>query len=160
VKQRVERRGQEIQSILAELLARGEVKDPRVRQAGLVTLTRVHVTGDLREAKVAFTVFGAPDAALERVRQGLASAAAHLQRALGRRLKARNTPTLEFEIDRALDQAFKVDALLREVAATEAKPAEPSASAEPSESDARGDEAGDAGGHDDDEDAPPSPSDG
>jgi len=124
LKQRVERLGQEIQAILSELLARGEVKDPRVRNAGLVTLTRVHVTGDLREARVAFTVFGAGDAALERVCLGLESAAAHLQRTLGRRLKTRNTPMLSFEVDRALDQAFKVDALLREVA-TE-PPVEPS----------------------------------
>jgi ribosome-binding factor A len=54
--QRTERLGAEILTILGELLARGEVKDRRVQGAGIVTLTRVRVTGDLREARVAFTV--------------------------------------------------------------------------------------------------------
>jgi hypothetical protein len=51
------------------------------------------------------------------VRAGLTSAASFLQREVGHRLRVRHTPALEFEIDRAFDQAFKVDALLREVAA-------------------------------------------
>jgi ribosome-binding factor A len=117
VKQRTERLGREIQSILGEILTRGEIKDPRVRNAGLLTVTRVHVTGDLREAKVAFTAFGAADPALEKARQGLQSASPYLQRAIGQRLRTRNTPTLEFEVDRVLDEALRVDSILREVRA-------------------------------------------
>jgi ribosome-binding factor A len=118
MKQRTERLGLEIQSIVAELLARGEVKDPRVRNAGLVTITRVQVTGDLRDARVAFTVYGAAGPELERVRAGLDAASGHLRRALGRRLRVRATPSLTFEIDHALDHAFHVDALLKEIGAT------------------------------------------
>lgn len=117
MKQRTESLAREIQSILGELLTRGEIKDPRVRNAGLLTVTRVHVTGDLREAKVAFTAFGAADPVLEKARQGLQSASPYLQRAVGQRLRTRNTPTLQFEIDRVLDEALRVDSLLREVRA-------------------------------------------
>jgi len=117
VKQRTESLGREIQSILGELLTRGDIKDPRVRNAGLLTVTRVHVTGDLREAKVAFTAFGAADPVLEKARQGLQSASPYLQRAIGQRLRTRNTPTLEFEVDRVLDEALRVDSILREVRA-------------------------------------------
>jgi len=117
VKQRTERLSREIQSILGEILSRGEIKDPRVRNAGLLTVTRVHVTGDLREAKVAFTAFGAAEAVLENARQGLQSASPYLQRAIGQRLRTRNTPTLEFEIDHVLDEALRVDSILREVRA-------------------------------------------
>jgi len=115
VKQRTERLSREIQGILGELLTRGEIKDPRVRNAGLLTVTRVHVTGDLREAKVAFTAFGAADPVLEKAREGLQSASPYLQRAIGQRLRTRNTPTLEFEIDHVLDEALRVDTLLRQV---------------------------------------------
>jgi len=117
VKQRTERLAREIQAILAEALARGDIKDPRVREAGLVTITHVRVTGDLREARVAFAVFGAVDVVLERAQAGLQSAASHLQREIGHHLRTRNTPTLTFEIDRVLDEALRVDSILRTVGA-------------------------------------------
>jgi ribosome-binding factor A len=117
LKQRTERLSREIQAILGEALARGDIKDPRVRDAGLVTITRVKVTGDLREARVAFAVFGAVDAVLERAQAGLQSAASHLQREIGHKLRTRNTPTLTFEIDRVLDEALRVDSILRTVSA-------------------------------------------
>jgi ribosome-binding factor A len=122
VKQRTERLGREIQAVLGEVLARGEIKDHRVREAGLITITNVRVTGDLREARVAFTVFGLPEPALVRVRRGLQSAGPFFQRAVGNRLRTRNTPTLTFEIDHVLDEALRVDSILREVAAAAAKP--------------------------------------
>ena len=139
MKQRTERMGVEIQAALGELIARGEIKDPRVRNAGLVTITRVRVTGDLREARVAFTVHGADEARLALTRNGLSSARAYLQQALAKRLRTRNTPTLSFEIDRALDQAFYVDGLLREVAA-EARASEPADGSPPEDDDAAGDD--------------------
>jgi len=157
VKQRTERLSAEIQAVLGEALARGAIKDPRVRDAGLVTITRVIVTGDLREARVAFTAFGATDDQLKRLQQGLSSASAFLRRELGQHLRTRNTPSLSFEVDVALDQALKVGSLLREVeeerkavAAREA--AEAAARGEANEGAAGGPET--AGGDDgEDEDA-------
>lgn len=120
--QRTERLGAEIQSVLGSIIARGEIRDARVRDAGLVTITRVRVTGDLREARVAFTVFGADEATLEKVRRGLEAARQFLQGELARRLRARKTALLTFEVDRALDNAFRVDSLLRKAAADAATP--------------------------------------
>jgi ribosome-binding factor A len=120
MKQRTERLATDIQAALGDLLIRGEVKDPRVRNTPLITITKVEVTGDLREARVKFTVFGADPDSLERVRQGLTAARAHLQHELARRLKTRNTPLLSFEADRSLEQAFEVTRLLREVNAADA----------------------------------------
>jgi ribosome-binding factor A len=125
--QRTERLGAEIQSVLGRIISRGDIRDARVRDAGLVTITRVRVTGDLREARVGFAVFGADDAALERVRQGLQSARSYLQHELGRQLRARNTALLSFEVDRGLDNAFRVDSLLRQEAAASAATAGPGA---------------------------------
>jgi ribosome-binding factor A len=144
MKQRTERLGLEIQAIVAELLARGEVKDPRVRNAGLVTITRVQVTGDLRDARVAFAVYGAAEPELERVRAGLAAASGHLRRALGRKLRVRTTPSLTFEIDHAIDHAFHVDAILKEIGAT--TPANAADDADSDDDDDDGDGDGDGGG--------------
>ena len=57
--QRVERVAGEVRAVLGEVLARDEIKDPRVRGAGLITVTHMRVSGDLRHARVLFTVHSA-----------------------------------------------------------------------------------------------------
>ncbi len=117
--QRTEKVAGEIREILGEMLVRGAIKDPRVRDAGLVTITYVRITGDLRQARVSFTVHGADDAAAEKVRVGLQSAAGFMRRQVGERLRLKATPGLEFEVDRVLDQEAHIEQLLREVAKKE-----------------------------------------
>ena len=70
--QRMERVAGEVRAVLGEVLSRDEIKDPRVRGVGLITVTFVRVSGDLRHAKALFTVHGLNAEALERVRQGQA----------------------------------------------------------------------------------------
>ena len=122
--ERSERVAGEVRAILGEAIARGEIKDPRVRDAGIVTITHVRISGDLRQARARFTVHGADEAALERVREGLDHAAGFLARGIGRNLRMKVTPRLTFEIDRVFDEALKVERLLREVATPIAAPAE------------------------------------
>ena len=117
--QRTEQVAGEIREILGEMVVRGAIKDPRVRDAGLVTITYVRITGDLRQARVFFTVHGADDAGLEKVRAGLQSAAGFMRRQVGERLQLKATPGLDFEADRALDQEEHIEQLLREVAKKE-----------------------------------------
>ena len=54
--QRVERVASEVRAIVGEAIARDEIKDPRVRGGGLITVTHVRVSGDLRHARALFTV--------------------------------------------------------------------------------------------------------
>jgi ribosome-binding factor A len=114
--QRLERVAGEIRELLGQVIVRGEIKDPRVRDVGLITVTHVRVTGDLREAHAAFIVHDADEAKMESVRQGLNSAAGYLRRLIGQQLRLKSTPTLTFEIDRVFDQEAKIDRLLHEVA--------------------------------------------
>src|SRR4051812_39258932 len=114
--QRVERLSSEIREILGEIISRQEIKDPRVQDAGIVTLTHVRLTGDLRQATVLFMVHGANADALGRVRDGLNHASGYLRRRLGRELSVRTTPSISFEVDRVFDQEMKVEALFREIA--------------------------------------------
>jgi len=113
--QRTERVASEIREILGEIVVRQEIKDPRVRNAGIITFTHVRISGDLRQAVVLFTVHGMDDESLDRVRQGLSSAAGFMRKRIGDRLRLKSTPSLEFEVDRVFEQEAHIDALLREV---------------------------------------------
>ena len=107
---RTERLGEEIREEVAQLIA-GEVKDPRV---GLVTVTRVDLTADLRTARVYVGVLGTAQqrqAALA----GLKHASSFLRRSLGQSLRLRHTPELVFHYDRGLDATNRVAQLLAEI---------------------------------------------
>ncbi len=67
---RPERVAQAIQVAIASILARGEMRDPRI---GFVTITGVKVSPDLRVAKVFYSAIGA-DEALEQTQAGLDAA--------------------------------------------------------------------------------------
>jgi ribosome-binding factor A len=115
VSQRLERVAGEVRAVLGEVLARDEIKDPRVRGMGLITVTHVRVSGDLRHAKAMFTVHGLDDAGLERVREGLDHASGYFRHAIARRLRTKVSPAVTFVVDRVFDQATKVELLLREL---------------------------------------------
>ena len=92
---RIGRINEEIQRELAELLRR--LKDPRVSQVGMVSITRVDTTGDLRYARVFVSVL---DKTQEKdVLKGLKSASGFLRRELGHSLQLRYTPELQFIAD-------------------------------------------------------------
>jgi ribosome-binding factor A len=116
VSQRMERVAGEVRAVLGEVLARDEIKDPRVRGAGLITVTHVRVSGDLQHARALFTVHDADAAALERVRQGLNHASGYFRQAIARRLRIKVAPAVKFEVDHVFEQAERVEKLLREEA--------------------------------------------
>ena len=92
------------------VLVRDEVRDPRV---GLVTITAVQTSPELDHAKVYVRMLGSEEeqeAALE----GLRSAATFVRTQLSKRLRMRRIPELHFQYDRMLDQAARIEQLLRE----------------------------------------------
>jgi ribosome-binding factor A len=93
------------------LLVRDEVRDPRV---GLVTITAVETSPELDHAKIYITARG-DEEEKQAALAGLRSAAAFVRGQLGRRLHIRRIPELHFEIDRVLEEAGRIEALLREV---------------------------------------------
>ena len=84
---RLARTNDDIQYALSVLLR--EIKDPRVNQ-GMISVTRVEATGDLKYAKVWLSVLGLRDE--KAFKKGLASAAGWLRKELGSRMKLRCTP--------------------------------------------------------------------
>ena len=72
---RLARTNDDIQRVLSELLR--NVKDPRVQQ-GMISVTRVETTGDLRYAKVWLSVYGMKDE--KEFKRGLKSASGWLRK--------------------------------------------------------------------------------
>ena len=106
---RIGRINEEIQRELAEQLRR--LKDPRVSQVGMVSITRVDTTGDLRYSKVYISVL---DKDQEKdVLKGLKSASGFLRRELGHALQLRYTPELTFVRDDSIDQGAHILDMLR-----------------------------------------------
>jgi ribosome-binding factor A len=99
---RLGRINEEMQRELSSLIR--TLKDPRVQ--GLISITAVQTTGDLRYAKVFVSVL---DKSTTRdVMKGLKSASGYLRREIGSRLQLRYTPELIFEEDNSIDTGARI----------------------------------------------------
>ncbi len=87
---RMGRINEEIQRTMAELIR--TVKDPRVH--GLISVTAVETTPDLKYAKIYISALDQSD--VDQVVKGLRSASGYLRRELGHTLSLRATPELTF----------------------------------------------------------------
>ena len=104
---KIARTNDDIQFVISKLLR--EVKDPRVQQ-GMISVTRVETTGDLRYSKVWLSVLGMKDE--KEFKRGLRSAAGYLRRELGNSMKLRYTPELIFEIDHSIEYGAHISELI------------------------------------------------
>jgi ribosome-binding factor A len=100
-----------VRAVVAEGV--GELKDPRI---GMVTVTGVHVTPDLAEARIFISVFG-NDKKRAATLAGLDSARGVLQAKLGRQLSLRRTPMLTFTYDDSVERGVRMTKLIEDVTA-------------------------------------------
>ena len=105
---RIGRINEEIQRELSSLMR--SLKDPRL-QSGLLTITHVDTTPDLRYSRI---FVSALDKSQEQeMMKGLKSAAGYLRRELGSALKLRYTPELQFVADDSIQQGAHILEMLR-----------------------------------------------
>ena len=123
---RASRVGDQIRAELAELLTR-EVQDPGI---GFLTITRVGVTPDLQQARVYYTTLGDEKARRES-RRALERATPFLRRQIGRRLRLKRVPDLEFFFDESIEQHDRIERILQEIQAERANASEPAEPAGP-----------------------------
>lgn len=88
-----------------------QLRDPRVKD---VTVTKVEVAGDMRNAKVYVSIMGDEKKQLLCL-NGLRRSAGFLQSCIKDRIDTRYIPKLEFEIDKGVKQALEVSRILKEV---------------------------------------------
>lgn len=88
-----------------------ELSDPRIRD---VTVTRVEVSPDMRQAKVYVSIMG--DEAKQNLSlHGLQNAAGFLQSKIGKRIDTRYTPLLKFHLDKGVKHSLEVAKMLAEL---------------------------------------------
>ena len=104
---KLQRTNEDIQRVLSELLR--SIKDPRVNQ-GLISITGVETTGDLRWCKVYLSVLGLANE--KELMKGLKSASGWLRRELSHSLSLRYTPELVFQLDRSIETGAHINSIL------------------------------------------------
>ena len=90
----------EISRILQE-----DLKDPRV---GFVTVTRIDLTGDLRYARVYFSILGDETKKISSLK-GIQNAAGFIRRLIGERLNLKYVPELSFKLDKSVEYSIDLE---------------------------------------------------
>jgi ribosome-binding factor A len=109
--QRSERVGELLTEVISEVL-REDIRDPRVTG---VTITAARVTKDLRQARIYFTILGGASENKDAVLAGLKSALGFIRARIGKQLKLRFVPSIEFFYDESVDEAERIEKLLRQI---------------------------------------------
>ncbi len=109
VSQRQQRVAEEIRHVLANIIQRGELKDPELMDLS-VTVSEVRVSPDLKNA----TAFIAPlgGGSSEALATAMNRAAPFIRMRLGKELSLKYLPKVIFEADKSFDYAQKIESIL------------------------------------------------
>lgn len=108
---RADRVAEAIRMEVATFLSEG-AKDPRL--VGLVTITAVEVTRDLRHARLFISVMGS-DSERAATLEALDSMKGHLRTRLAKSLRLRVAPDIAFKLDESVARAARIESLLAQV---------------------------------------------
>src|SRR4029450_9298758 len=104
------RAGEELRHFLAELLERGDMRDPELRDAS-ITVTAVDVSPDLRNATAFVMPLGGQDE--PRLLAAMRRAAPWFRARVGENGQARYAPAIRSDVGRPSDEAHRIGQLLR-----------------------------------------------
>ena len=107
-KVRIDRINEEISHAVSEILP--TVKDPRVQDAGMISITHVDTAGDLSVSKIYISVFplAGKEVNARELKAGLKSCSGYIRKELSLRVKLRLSPEPVFILDDSLDRGAKV----------------------------------------------------
>ena len=88
-----------------------QLKNPNV--TGLISVTKVKVTNDLKYAKVYVSILNSKN--LTETMEGLKKSSGFIRSELARKINLRNTPEILFELDDSLEYGAKIDSILKEI---------------------------------------------
>jgi ribosome-binding factor A len=91
-----------------------DLADPRVKEAGIVTVTNVELNSDMSVAWVYVSIAGASERKAKAAIAGLEAAAGHLRGPLGRRMHLARTPSLRFRLDDSGEFRAKLSEIVRD----------------------------------------------
>ncbi len=88
-----------------------DLKNPNV--TGLISVTKVKVTNDLKFAKVYVSILNAKNT--KETLAGLKKSAGFIRSELAKRVNLRNTPEIIFELDDSMEYGARIDTILKEI---------------------------------------------
>ena len=88
-----------------------ELKDPNV--TGLISVTKVKITPDLKYAKIYVSILNAKS--IEKTMQGLKDSSGFIRTQIAKTVNLRITPQLVFELDDSIEYGMKIDSIIKEL---------------------------------------------
>ncbi len=110
-RQRVLRIGEEIKREVSEILS-VELKDPGLKK--MTSVTDVDVSRDLGHAKIYVSIYG-DVADQDRILKILEKAKGFIRSEIGKRVRLRHTPEIEFRLDRSMEYGAHIEQVLKEL---------------------------------------------
>ncbi|PKL41358.1 MAG: ribosome-binding factor A [Spirochaetae bacterium HGW-Spirochaetae-1] len=96
-----------IRRLISELIIR-ELKDPRI---GFTTITKVELNKDYSDAKVGVSVLGTPRE-IRKTLEGLRSASGFIQHYIGKNMRLRHVPKINFTLDSSIAEGVRMVGLI------------------------------------------------
>lgn len=107
----VERLAEMLQREIGTIIAQ-EMRDPRIPP--VVTVTRVRLAQDIRNATVFVSIYGEEDVKSNAV-EALNNAVSFIQRVAASRIVVKHFPRLHFKIDNSIEHGRHIDELLKDI---------------------------------------------
>ena len=107
---RLNRIDEEYRKELSTIIDRA-LKNPNI--TGMISVTKVKVTNDLKYAKVYVSILNSKN--IENTMQGLKKSSGFIRTELAKRVNLRNTPELIFEIDDSIEYGARIDSIIKDL---------------------------------------------
>jgi len=108
-------RGEKIRKALmkeiSQIIQQG-IKDPRIE--GIISVTEVELSPDYKYAKVFLSIFG-DEEKKEQIMEAIEDSVPQIRKEVGRRIRLRHTPELNFKLDETLEKGKKINDLLDKI---------------------------------------------
>lgn len=108
--ERTERIEEEIKKIVSRVIGQ-ELKDPRL--TGLISVTKVSVTKDLKYCKVFVSMLGTSD--VNEAMAALKSSSGLVRREIGNGVRMHSTPEVKFELDDSMEYGEKIQKMINDL---------------------------------------------
>lgn len=111
--ERTDRIEEEIKKVVSNVIDR-ELKDPRIN--GIISVTKVSVTNDLKYCKIYVSMLGTKD--IEKALEALKSSSGFIRREIGKSVRMYFTPEIKFELDTSMEYGAHIDKIINELGIT------------------------------------------
>jgi len=113
----VTRRQEKVVRVIKETVSdiiSNRLSDPRIE--GIISVTKVDVSPDLRNADVYLSIMAASDAACRKTFAAISHAAKHIQALLGKKMTSKFCPRLHFKEDKHFKETLQTLAMVSQAA--------------------------------------------